>query len=119
MSESGRQRGENESRIDMTKMVRDHQQGTLHSLQVLAAQNARPSQQHDRWPHQQIVSQQTNPSHWPSQHPSGIVIGLCGRGISAQYSFEITDRPDGGESSLAEVDLITVFKCAQQLDAVE
>ena len=91
MPDTRGQRRENESGIDIPQMIRHHEHRTLEALQVLPPQNARPSQQHDRWPHEELVREQTYPRDRPAQHPSRIVIRLARSGFPAQHPLDIAD----------------------------
>src|SRR6201987_346754 len=65
------------------------------------------------------MREQTHPRYRPSQHPSGIVVSLTQRSLAAHHLLKSRDGPHGAESCFAEVHLIAVFQCAEQLDAIK
>src|SRR5689334_20360769 len=66
--------GLHKSDVDVADVIADHEHWPAHSTQILAAPDARPSQQEHSGAHQQIMREQANPGHRPALYPSRIVI---------------------------------------------
>src|SRR5262245_21822118 len=119
MAEKSRERGLHEADVDIVDVVADGQYGTLQPTQILAAFDARPTQEKDRGAHQHVVRKAAKPANGPTKRPARVVIFDPTRSVSHQHLLKIADGSHGAVAGFTEIGLVAIFERAEQFDALQ
>src|SRR3954447_20165364 len=119
MTKTRGQRCQDKSGIYICDVVRNDEQGTLDTTQVLPPDDSRPAQQKHSGTQQEVMSRQTYPRDRPSQRPARIMIARARSSLTVKHLLEIADCAHRVEAGFAEIDLVAIFKGAHQFHSVQ
>src|SRR5581483_200910 len=78
-----------ESQVHVADVIANHEHGTSHVAQIIAAIDPRPTQKKHRWTYEQIMRNQANPGNGPAQCPTRVVVDNPLSTLLPQHPFEI------------------------------
>ncbi len=122
MTESRGECGEDEPDIGATSdVIRNNDDGSAEILQMVAAENARVSQQLRGGPDERVIKEEAREAYGFAESPVRVVMvrrGTFSGGLRDKF-FEVGDRLCLGEGGFVELDVVAVFEGREKFYAVQ